>query len=127
MIVDTTILVDLFRNNEKAKKFLLKEPNLLISRISMMELAFGSPSKKVLNLIKSQILALNIGIIEINEAISYKSGEIFEDYFHSTGIGIIDSIIAATAINFHEDIATHNLKHFQKIKEIKIFRPYLNN
>ena len=124
MIVDTTILVDLFRNNEKAKKFLLKEQNTLISRISLMELVYGSPSKKALELIKQQILSLNIQIIEISEAISYKAGEIFEDYFHSTGIGIIDSIIAATAINLNETVATHNLKHFKNLKDIKFIRPY---
>ena len=124
MIIDTTILVDLFRNNPEAKRFLLEEQNLGISRISMMELVYGSPSKNKLLLIQKQISALNIEIVEISETISLLGGKIFDSYFHTTGIGILDAFIAATAISSGNSLATHNLKHFQKIKDLKVVKPY---
>lgn len=124
MIIDTTILVDLFRNNQQAKRFLLKEQDLQMSRISMMELVFGSPSKNKLSLIQKQISALNIEIVEINETVSLLAGKIFDNYFHTTGIGILDAFIAATATTSGSSLATHNLRHFQKIKDLKVFKPY---
>ena len=124
MIVDTTILVDLFRGNPQAENFLLKTNNLLISRISLMELVYGAPSKKALNLIKKQIQFLQFQIVEIDDTISQKAAKIFEDLFHMTGIGLIDAFIAATALTSNDSLATHNLKHFQKIKELKLLKPY---
>lgn len=125
MIVDTTVLIDLTRNNDEAHKFLLTHPsNITISRISLMEVIDGLQTKRVIPILKRQLVNLNIQIIEIDQRISEMAGEVFEKYHHSNGLGMMDALIAATSVVVHEKLATHNMKHFRFIKELEVVKPY---
>ena len=57
-------------------------------------------------------------ILYPDEKISKAAGKIQSEH----SIGIVDSIIAATAIAHKLPLATLNLKHFKLIKGLKLFR-----
>lgn len=125
MVIDTTVFIDLFRGNKKASQFLLNSSeSFMISRVVYMELLRGLKSKKDIKAMVRQLDALAIQIIEITKEISVIAGDLFEKHYHSHGLGIMDSLIAATAIILHTSLATHNRKHFTFIKRLKVIRPY---
>lgn len=124
MIVDTTVLVDLVNGKIEAEKFLLDSKDLVTSRINVMELLFGSRSKRELNGFLKQFNALEFEIAEISEEISRLAGNLFEKYVLSNGLGVADALIAATALMYGHELVTHNTKHFKFIKELKVVKPY---
>lgn len=125
MLIDTTIFIDLFRGKNPAKQYLLDlKEAIKISRVVQMELVFGSRSKREMSLIKKQLASLGVEIIEVDSEISKLAGKLLEEKFHSNGLGIMDAIIAATAISQGEKLATHNIKHFQFIDQMKVAPPY---
>lgn len=62
-----------------------------------------------------EILLSGMEILPINIEISKKAGEIRA----KCGVDLFDAIIAATAIINNFPLSTKNIKHFEKIKEIK--------
>ncbi len=125
MVIDTTVWVHLFRRDERAREFLLNlNEDLIVCRTSVMELIYGRSSKSDIVKMQKQFKSLNIVIKEIDERISSTAGEIFEQYFPTRGIGLLDSFVAATAIINREKLATHNTKHFKFISDLEIIKPY---
>lgn len=125
MIVDSTIIVDLIRGKEEAKSFIENQnEKLFISRAGAMEMLEGAKTKKDWKTIQKLLESLKIEAIEISESISKSAAGIFENFWHSHGIGVMDSFIAATALVLDEPLVTHNVKHFQFIKGLKIVIPY---
>ena len=125
MIVDSTILVDLARGYEEAGKFLsgTDEP-LCISRVGMMEMVYGARTKQDVKQITTVMSHLGIEIVEISESISKRGGELFDQFWHSRGLGIMDAFIAATALINGAKLATHNTKNFRFIKGLKLMVSY---
>lgn len=125
MVIDTTVFVDFFRGEKKAEGFLLNtnEP-LIISRAVLMELIRGLKSKKDIKILLKQLSSLAIELKELDEAISQTAGSLYQTYYHSNGLGIMDALVAATAIVGKNNLITHNLKHFNFIKDLKLIRPY---
>ena len=125
MIVDTTVFIDLFRDYSPAKQFLIStsEP-LKVSRVVLMELIRGLTSRKGIKILLRQMEALGTEVLEINDGISKVAGELFEDYYHAHGLGIMDALVAATAKVYGEKLATHNTKHFKFITGIDLLMPY---
>lgn len=125
MIVDTTVWIHLFRREEKAKEFLLGlDEEIVVSRITVMEIVYGRKSREDVSNMWKQFRSLNVVVKEINEGISVKAGEIFEKYFPTKGIGLLDTFVAATAIESHMVLATHNKKHFSFIEGLNLLVPY---
>jgi len=52
MLLDTNIIIELFKGNAKILELLTKEKNLCISSITVMELYFGAFNKREVNKIK---------------------------------------------------------------------------
>lgn len=125
MVIDTTVFVDLLRGEAKASKFLLEiKESLIINRVVFMELVRGLKSKRDIKIIVKQLKALGVEILEINEKISRIAGELFEKYYHSHGLGIMDALVAASAMTSKDTLVSHNIKHFNFIKELSLIKPY---
>lgn len=125
MVLDTTVFIDLFRNQKPAKDFFLNTvASFSTSRIVIMELIYGLKSKKNIHTLLDQLAKLNIEIVEIDEDISKEADALFEEYYHSYGLGVMDSFVAATALVKQDGLATHNIRHYRFIRELKIIIPY---
>lgn len=124
VIVDTSIWVDLLRGNSDAETFLLGTSPLIVSRVTVLELIHGVPSRRNIPLLKRQLDALRATVTEVNERISELAGSLYEKHCHADGIGIIDAFIAATTIDMNEQLATHNTKHFKAISHLSFVVPY---
>ena len=120
MIIDTDILTDYFRGKEQAKKQISAIENRSISMVTQFELFQGARDKKELNLLKQFIREWSFKIYSIDETISFGTLFLLEKYSLSHGLKMADALIAATAINYDENLITGNYKDFKFIKEINV-------
>ncbi len=127
MILETTFLIDFLRNKPEAVEKLkfLRKKNIPISITtpSIVEIWTGlyhtkkteTEKKKILEVLESQI------IHQLDKDSAKKAGEINGILARSgQSVGIVDSMIAGIACLNNEPILTRNIKHFGKIKNIKV-------
>ena len=127
--LDTSILVALLRNEEKAMKKLQEEAEkdvrICTTPINLCELYAGASGSrdKAKELRKVKGLQEVMGVLEFNEESCRKYGELVN---HPTlkerPVGDFDLIIASIAISHGEPLATRNLEHFQRIPELAVER-----
>ena len=124
MLIDSTVFIDYLRGKEKAKKFLENpQERLITSVIVVMEIIAGLKRKKEIEDFLLLAQELNIEIIHLSFSISQTAFELFKD-LHYQGLGIADSLIAATSLEEKQKLVTHNTKHFKVIKNLNLTIPY---
>ncbi len=76
-------------------------------------------------MVRTFFLDLDIEIAPLNEAIGYAAANLIETHALSDGLRIEDALIAATALDAGETLATANVRHFRSIakRHLKSFRP----
>lgn len=124
VVIDTDVLIDHLRGFKEAKIFLNlfydNSLNGLISTITVMELLSGKSASEESRRKKIERLFLLFKAIDITFSIAEKAGEIRRKYLTNP----IDSLIAATAINFNCKLVTCNINHYQMIEELVLLKPY---
>lgn len=126
MIFDTDILVWVLKDHLPALKFVDSVPpdcrNL--SAITLLELLYGTRDATDLRAVKELVLDTFVDVIPVNEAISGTALRLMEQFVLACRMDVNDALIAATALERHEPLATGNQKHFRLIPglELKIFR-----
>lgn len=121
IIVDTSVIIDFIRNKNKAVTLfykLTKDYKLCISILTQAELYGGksiwekTQAKKELEKILS-----GLNIIPLQNDIIQSAGRLKAKY----GTDIVDSIIAASAIDYDVELVTLNIKDFEKISGLKLY------
>jgi len=123
-MVDTNIFVDYIRGNKYAINFVNSNYNLAISMLVSMEVFLGFRKQQEIAIFERFLTTSNIKIYSLSKDIAKTAYVIFKTYYHKTNVGIIDSLIAATALVHGKQLVTLNTKHFKNIDELKIVRPY---
>lgn len=125
ILLDTDILIDLLRANIHRtswfKNKFQREEVFSISLVTKLELLRGCKSKMERTTLKDWFGSFHV--IHINESISQKAEEIFERYHPKQGIGILDAMIAATALHHACTFYTGNQKHFRNIQGLTVKGP----
>ena len=119
--MDTDILIDVSKGNERAIGFLNGLEDSTISAISSMELVVGARNKEEITVIEEFLSIYDR--VNVNEDISAKAFELIKQHSLSDGLSIPDAFIAATSISKNLILATKNTKHFKRIKDIKLKAP----
>lgn len=125
--IDTSFAIDILRGNIIAKEIMYKLVNskesIKIPTPVIMELISGLNNSQYKEKEKNQILSLisSIDVMDFDLNSSILAGEIEIDLIKN-GITIEteDIMIAAIAIENNETLITRNVKHFEKIKDLKI-------
>jgi len=121
-LIDTDVLIDFLRGLKEVSDFLFrlrKEGKLLISVINVAEIYSG---KEIKNPAKRKIINQFLNefeIISLDENLAKKAGKIRLDY----QLPFADAIVAATTINTRSILITRNIKHFSKIRNLKLKSP----
>jgi predicted nucleic acid-binding protein len=125
VIFDSDILIWASRVDVAAQAIIDDESDRRASIMSLMELLRGARSKLESRLIRQFFVNLEIEIIPISETISYAAANLIEEHALSDGLRIEDALIAATAHETGQILATANIKHFRSIPrlQLKPFRP----
>jgi predicted nucleic acid-binding protein len=124
VIIDTDILIDLSRKNDKATGYLDNleiNHQLAISVMTQMELLVGCRNKQETALLDKFLKYFQI--INLNEAISAIAVDLLREYRLSHGLLIPDALIASTALYLNTDLATKNQRDYRFIEKLKLL-PY---
>jgi len=125
MIFDTDVLIRFFRGDKAAARLLDAERARAISIVTFMELMQGAESRAEVAVIRRFLREQGFALVPIDEAISYLAASLAEEHARASGLRVADALIAATARERGEILATGNARHFRSIAglELKVFRP----
>jgi tRNA(fMet)-specific endonuclease VapC len=126
-IIDTDILIDFLRNKRETVAFVggLEEKRVLLSTtvVNAFELYYGAhksrnPEK---NLQATKKLMSRLILLPLTPKSAQKAGHIYAELeTKGQSIGLRDTLIGAIALTREFSIATHNIEHFRKIKDLRI-------
>jgi len=125
MIFDTDVLLWFFDGDVAAAQLVEPETDRAISIVSLMEAMQGAKSKAEAAAIRGFLVRQDFYVIPIHEPVSYAAEALIEEHAHSSGLRLADALIAATAKDRGEVLATANVRHFRALAglQIKPFRP----
>ena len=127
MIFDTDILISVQKGHPGAARFVnqVSAEQRNLSVISYLELLYGSRDQQDLKKTQRMVEDLFASVVSINEQVSNTAARIMKSFVLAHRLDASDALIAATALERHEPVATGNEKHFRFIPglELRIFRP----
>lgn len=124
MLVDTDVMTDLLRNYPAAIVWLqsLQATSIGIPGFVAMELIQGCRNR-----VEQQRISRFISNYHIYWPTETDCNHAFADfsqYYLSDSLGIIDSLIAHTAVGVGWPLATFNRKHYRVIHSLNTIQPY---
>ena len=125
ILLDTDILIDFFRGHPGCRAWLLSvgaQP-LAISVFVAMELYAGCRGKQEQQGLRQQLASY--AMLWPDEVSAKAMVPRFADAHLSHSTGILDSLIAATALSNGLDLYTFNQKHFAPFPDLKTIQPYV--
>ena len=120
MMFDTDIVIWALRGRAWAQQLLISTDNCEISTATWLELLEGTRDKRELASLKTMLTDLNMQVIPLSESIGTRAANYLERYALSGGLDALDAIIAATAVERGNVLATCNAKHFKTIAGLQI-------
>jgi len=131
VIVDTDLLIDLLREDEKTTTFISqlekRKCRLATTAVNIFELYHGAHrSNQTEEALKSiRDLLKDLVLLSLTPRSAKKAGHIIAT-LEARGqlIGLRDTLVAAIAITRQYTVATRNVKHFSKIEGLSIISPY---
>lgn len=123
LLLDTSIIIDYLRKKDKSQTILynlVENGNELYASIVVHTESYAGRSiweRKDAKLALETLFG-GIKILPLNESISINAGKICASY----GTDIVDAIIAATALSHNLKLATLNLKDFEKVEGVRLFK-----
>lgn len=123
VLLDTSVIIDFVRRKDKKSTLLFglskKGYKLYISILTHTELYAGTNVWRTIEAEQDlEKLFYGINILPLETEISRKAGKIRAQ----NNTTIIDAIIAATAINHGLSLVTLNLRDFENIEEISLYK-----
>lgn len=125
MLLDTDVLIWVFRGNPKAAKFVDSIAERHISIITYMELIQGARNRQELKEVKSFLTDYGFEVLPLTENIGHRASIYIEEYGLRMAMSAADALIAATATEQGLTLCTGNKKHYRPIRDLdlKVFRP----
>ena len=118
ILVDTDVLIDFLRGNDKAISFIDEfSPHIILSPIVIAELYAGVKGANELTILDNFVSLFRV--IPIDFEIAQAGGLYKRDFGKSHGVGLADAILAATADKENAELKTLNVKHYPMIKGLK--------
>jgi len=120
-LIDTSVFIDHLRGKSEATKLISNTQGIVISFAVFGELLQGIKDKKDLKKLEKlmDLYELDWG----QEKVTKLAVDILKQYGLKQGIGLIDAMLAATALTRKLVLVTDNLKHFRPIDGLTVKRP----
>jgi len=124
VLIDTNVLIKLFRGNKTVEKHLksIGNGNIIVSDITIIEMLVGCTSVNKRKDFEEQLKAYGKAIVD--KDIIEKTKTLIRRYapINEKPIQIPDMIIASNAIWENIELLTYNKKDFEFIKELKFHK-----
>lgn len=122
-ILDTTILIHLYRGYKPATQWFNAQKVYAVTSISWLELMQGASSKQ--NQQKCKVLLQQFQTLYVTASDQQWAMTQLEAFQFSHHIGYADCLIASVAHRLQIDLYTHNLKHMTPLLGQLAVKPYL--
>jgi predicted nucleic acid-binding protein len=125
MIFDSDVLIWFLRREPSAMELIDSTPERSVSVVTLMEGLQGAKSGADMRMLHSLFRETGFRILPLTEVIGNKATGLIEEHALPDGLRVIDALIAATAIDAGEVLATSNVRHFRTIRslEVRAFHP----
>ena len=122
VLLDTSVLIDFFRKQNKAKSALfglVGRYRLSISVMTAFEVKVGIRSERQQQ--DYDRLTMNMDVLPLDEACFEEAVTIYRDLKAENAlIGLADLLIAASAVRYGLPVATLNRKHFEHVARLRL-------
>lgn len=124
MLCDADVLIWVLRKHRKAIHTVESLEERALSVATYMELVRGARDKRELREIRDYISEYDFRMLPLTESVGHKASLYMEEYGLSTGLGVVDALVAATAAENNLALLTGNVRHYKAIAglEVKAFR-----
>jgi predicted nucleic acid-binding protein len=120
MMFDSDILIWCLRGDPAAGRVVNAELERSISAVSLMKLLQGSASRAELKKAKDLVRELEMRVLPVTEAISYRALALIEIRAPADRLRLGGALVAATALENDETLITGNPDQFTPIPGLKI-------
>ncbi|OGR20331.1 MAG: twitching motility protein PilT [Desulfobacula sp. RIFOXYA12_FULL_46_16] len=118
ILLDTDVLIDFFRGNEKAEAFInTYNARIILSSIVVAELYAGVKEDAEQDTLQEFVSLFRV--VPVSAEIGKIGGLYKRDYGKSHGVGLADAILAATAEIENAELKTLNIRHYPMLKDLK--------
>jgi predicted nucleic acid-binding protein len=115
-VLDTTVLVDHLRGTEAATRFLEEVAQPVCSEVTRVELTIGLRQAQAE---AAEALFAFVDWVPVDERIARRAGALGRRYLRThPGIGLADLVVAATAFELDQPLATSNTRHFPMFRRL---------
>jgi predicted nucleic acid-binding protein len=122
MLIDTDVLIWLFRGMASAKRAVENCDAVQLSAITYMELVQGMRNKDEFRSLRKTIHDYEWEIVPLGENISHRATVYIENFALSNGLELADALIAASAVETGTPLITGNVKHYKVIPKLELVR-----
>ncbi len=119
-IIDTTILIHLFRGNKDATTWIETQNNLGVTSVSRLEFIYGARGKSALAAVLKLLNAFTT--VSLTEFDQVWAEQQLIKYRLRVGVEINDTLIASVCYRLQVPIFTQNVKDMQKILSSTLVR-----
>ena len=123
IIVDSDVVIDILRRFPPAIQWIatVRDPVCLPAYVAF-ELHQGCHNKKQMDALRQQISPF--AILWPTEAMSLQALEVYSIAHLTHAMGILDALIAATALSYNLPLNGFNVKHFSAFPGLQVVQPY---
>jgi hypothetical protein len=123
LLLDTDVMVDIQRGFAPALEWLRNLPETpAVSVITVLELLHGCRNLREQEVV--QRLIERVHVVYLDEPACVRAVDYFCAFHLSNGLGLLDSLIAATAVSRGLALCSFNDKHYRIIPDLQIVKPY---
>jgi len=124
LLLDTDVLIEILRGSPQAGQWLngLGAQTIGISVLTRMEVLQGAQNRREQKTLIAQLDHYHVVLLEADD--SSQALEWFEAYHLSHGVGMMDCLIAASALRVGQPLYTFNVKHYQVFRGVQAPEPY---
>jgi predicted nucleic acid-binding protein len=120
MLIDSDVLIDVFRGSKAAKKAVLAGGDAFASTVTYLELIQGVRSKAETKTLREDLRSLGVKMAPLDVDISHRAILLMEAYRPAHGLELADALIAATALERQWPLVTGNLRRFRYIAGLQV-------
>jgi hypothetical protein len=123
-VLDTSVLVDLWRKHPPALSWAAAHRDLTVGIhvLAGMELVEGVRDRQELEHLNRLLAGYEVVYLTPSDCVW--ASELHRRLRLSHGVGLLDALIASSAVRLNIPLYTLNLKHFQPLPDMRAIRPY---
>lgn len=124
ILFDTDVMVDILRGYDPAIEWLgdLRDQEIGVPGLVAMELIQGCQNAREQKQLERTLSDYQLHWPDSEDC--DRALKSFSSHYLSDNIGLLDALIAETAIGLNADFATFNVKYYRVIKGLRSIQPY---